>query len=293
MPKRKPQEARRETRHVDDLLPFPDQQAVFTDLAPGDLNKLADGIRDIGMRDPIQILPENDAGLGKNRILDGHQRLAAAKLLGWTEVPVLVRYDLAHASRNKIDEEFAQLNLDRRHMTALQRLRAWLYYFQRKTGIEITKPTESTDEEFLAGAKKYSGAKSDRHLKRLLKILELPVELQRCVDERGLRQTFAERLAKLSLTVQQEIVAQIEAGDDPNVIVQAYFPARAKTVRLDRDVERAMRQLTDVNKMLRARIAELDDFGSFHGIERHRLTIADSQALLTALDAGLQRAQQS
>lgn len=55
---------------------------------PGDLAALADSIGRLGLLHPIVIAPTDD-------LLAGWRRLEAAKLLGWTEVPVSVANDVA------------------------------------------------------------------------------------------------------------------------------------------------------------------------------------------------------
>lgn len=293
MPKRKSHEAKPETRHIDDLKAFPDQAAVFDDLSPDDLQKLAEDIREHGLKEPVHVLPRNAAGFPVDAVLDGHQRLAALRLLGHSEVSVLVRFDLADATREAIEMQFAGPNLHRRHFSALQRLRAWLYYYERQYGIKIEEPSTCTDEEFLGGARQCAGTSCRRHLQRLLKILELPLELQRCVDDGRLRMTYAERVKRMSEGEQQQIIARIEAGEEPNAVVSDCLPGQNSPVRLDKAVKATMYKLLDINGQLGPRIGELDEFGNFYGIDCYRQTIAAFQQLLIELDAGLQRAQQS
>lgn len=62
---------------------------------------------------PIQIVPKTRAGLPANTIIDGHQRARAHELVGDTEVPVLVRYDLADAILEQVEREFLAANRHR------------------------------------------------------------------------------------------------------------------------------------------------------------------------------------
>jgi ParB family chromosome partitioning protein len=72
--------------HVSRIRPHPSN--VRDDL--GDLTELADSIRSQGILQPIVVQPDPKAR-GHFIVLGGHRRLAAAKLAGLDEVPVVVR----------------------------------------------------------------------------------------------------------------------------------------------------------------------------------------------------------
>ncbi len=57
---------------------------------PGDLTELADSIREQGILQPIIVQPQPGRP-GRFIVLGGHRRLAAAKLAGLEEVPIVVR----------------------------------------------------------------------------------------------------------------------------------------------------------------------------------------------------------
>ena len=56
-------------------------------------------------------------------IINGHNRVLAARALGWEEMPVIVREDLGEASDSTIVLEMMSDNLIRRQMTMLQQVR--------------------------------------------------------------------------------------------------------------------------------------------------------------------------
>lgn len=62
----------------------------------GDVNELAMSIKALGMRQPMLV---SDIGDGRYRVLDGHRRLAAAKLLGLAHVDAVLRRDAGGAVR--------------------------------------------------------------------------------------------------------------------------------------------------------------------------------------------------
>lgn len=80
--------------------------------------QLAESINTTGLQHPIDILPNGT-------ILGGHNRLAAVRLLGWEEMPVRVRHDLAGKSDAELDQVFIEDNLNRRQMNPVQIARAY------------------------------------------------------------------------------------------------------------------------------------------------------------------------
>ena len=56
----------------------------------GDLESLAASIREVGLLHPPAVTPDNT-------LVAGHRRIEAARLLGWTEIPVTVVADLNDA----------------------------------------------------------------------------------------------------------------------------------------------------------------------------------------------------
>jgi hypothetical protein len=64
------------------------QAALFHDLDGDEFDALIDSIEREGLREPIQVTPDGT-------IIDGHQRHRAAVQLGWTEIRVRIRDDLA------------------------------------------------------------------------------------------------------------------------------------------------------------------------------------------------------
>src|SRR3954453_15267104 len=93
----------------------PRQAAMFGDVSDEELKALAEDMRKDGQRDPVEALPDGT-------ILAGHQRVKAAKVLGWKEVDVVVRHDLA-ADGAAAEAHLINSNLVRRHLSPLSRAR--------------------------------------------------------------------------------------------------------------------------------------------------------------------------
>jgi ParB family chromosome partitioning protein len=106
----------RTTRSVTDLRPHPKQAKYFRDMPLSQLADLADNIEKNGLESPIEISP-------KGRIISGHQRYRAVVRLGWDEVPVIIRYDLAAQGKKAIEQRLVEANLHRRHLNDLEMAR--------------------------------------------------------------------------------------------------------------------------------------------------------------------------
>src|SRR6476660_66913 len=76
-----------ETRGVDELHPHHRQAELFPDLQGADFDELVASLDRDSLITPIEITTGNV-------VIDGHQRLRAAKQLGWTDIDVWVRTDL-------------------------------------------------------------------------------------------------------------------------------------------------------------------------------------------------------
>src|SRR5215470_8837572 len=71
-----------------ELKPHPRQQEVFADLPDEQLEELATDMKLNGQLVPIEVLPGGT-------IICGHQRVRAARKLGWDSVRAIIREDLA------------------------------------------------------------------------------------------------------------------------------------------------------------------------------------------------------
>src|SRR5262245_20047175 len=152
----------------------PRQVMLFGDVSDEELRALAEDMREHGQRDPAEILPD---GTG----LTGHQRIRAARLLGWEEIDVVVRRDLAEAGAAAQEKHFINDNLLRRHLSPLGRARSIRRLLEIEAG---RRPGE------LSGGKKEAlkeelGKRlnlSLRSVNRYLLILDSPPEVQAAFD---------------------------------------------------------------------------------------------------------------
>src|SRR6202790_2563404 len=79
----------------------------------GDLRSLADSIAEVGLLHPVVVTPEG-------RLIAGQRRLAACRLIGWTDIPVTL-VDLYQAARGEAHENFVRKDLLPSEIVALKR----------------------------------------------------------------------------------------------------------------------------------------------------------------------------
>ena len=103
-------EKRIESRRLEHLKSHPRQAELFSDLNEAEFERLKQSLGE-GLNVPIEITQDNV-------VIDGHQRLRAARELGWEDIQVWVRDDLPN--QQAIDQRHIEANLDRRQLTRIE-----------------------------------------------------------------------------------------------------------------------------------------------------------------------------
>src|SRR6185312_462483 len=112
---------------LDQLRPHPRQVALFSDLSDGELEELARDMHTRGQQHAIEVLPDY-------QIVAGHQRVRAALQLGWSQIDVIVRRDLAAAGELATEQHLISDNLMRRQMGRLERARCAYRMMELRAG---------------------------------------------------------------------------------------------------------------------------------------------------------------
>lgn len=206
--------AKLERRELSCLVPFPMQSKLFDDLSSYDIEALARDIKENGLRQPIEIIAQNNAGLSPNTILCGHQRRQAMLLLNRTKCEVLVRYDLADAPFEAIEKVFIDDNLNRRQLDPLAKARAALRLIEIERGTSVDRMSNQARGEARDRVGKAIGM-SGRNLDRYFALLKAPTAIQNAFRSRQLRLVDAAKIARMRRRTQAEIVAAIESGEEP------------------------------------------------------------------------------
>jgi ParB-like chromosome segregation protein Spo0J len=204
-------------RRIDQLREHPKQQILFGDLPEAEFAALIASMKAHGLRDPVQVGPDG-------MILKGHQRVRAAKSLGWNEIDVIVRHDLAE-DPVAAEIEFVEDNANRRQLDSLGLARCikHLRELEKQQPVDLDNWTPRLPLRDRLGQRfGFSG----RHVDRLLAIIETPLSVQQAVSRQQLKLVHAEKVARLSTKQQLAIDKAIEAGRDPAQVVAAYLTAR-------------------------------------------------------------------
>jgi ParB family transcriptional regulator, chromosome partitioning protein len=193
------------------LKDHPRQAEIFVDLPEAEFAAFVADVEKNGIRVPPEILP---SGV----VILGHQRVRAARQLGWTEIDVVVRYDLADAEPAVVEELFVNDNLLRRHLSPLSKARCLRRLLELRQG-ERAGRINGLNLETL---KKDIGAQlnlSDRSVNRYLLILDAPSCVQAAFDRGELPLTTAGRVALLYKADQDKIARRIDAGENAKKVV--------------------------------------------------------------------------
>ncbi len=95
----------------------------------GDLSEMADSIREVGVLQPITVVPKGD---DRYEVVFGHRRLAAAELAELAEVPAIVRAPVEEPER--VTAMIVE-NLHREDLTPLEEARA----YQTLVGLKLSQ----------------------------------------------------------------------------------------------------------------------------------------------------------
>jgi ParB/RepB/Spo0J family partition protein len=204
------------TWSLDKLQPHPRQASLFDDLGGNEFAALVEDIRENGLRQPIEVLPDGC-------IVCGHQRFRAVQKLAWKNVEVVIRYDLAEAGTGAIERRLIEDNLHRRQLEPLTIARCYQALRQREKQGRRRSPNGQRQDDLRDQIGAHFG-RSGRMLDRYIRLLGLPRPIQTAVSQHTLPLSLATKLLKLSCHAQEEIARAITDGTDARIAVRQKFP---------------------------------------------------------------------
>jgi hypothetical protein len=145
---------------------------------------------------------------------------------GETEAEVIVRYDLAHAKPDVIEREFLEDNELRRHHDTLVEVGIALRLFEIRKGCKPGMLGPYGEEEARDFLCKRLGM-SWRNLRRYLRVLRTPIEVQGAFRANQLSLVEAGKVAGLSPQIQAEIASRLRAGQEPRQVLDDYLPKKS------------------------------------------------------------------
>lgn len=194
------------------LQEHPRQRELFADLPDPELKQLAADMQKQGLQHPIEVLPDGT-------IVAGHQRVRAAKLLGWEKIDVVVRADLAAAGGAAVESYLIRDNFLRRQSTPLGKARC----IQGLIEIESGRDTRNVGWREFSRLKKSIAEQlgmTDRNVGRYILLLKAPMEVQEAFDRGELTLTDAGRVGLLNPRAQQLVGERIADGESAKEVVK-------------------------------------------------------------------------
>ena len=147
------------------------------------------------------MMPANRAGLPKNTILDGHQRLRALLLNGESSTTVKVCYDLADVDADVVERVFIESNMLRQHKDDLLRARIALRLFELIKGGKLIRSYHGEARDYIG---KIFGS-SGRNISRYFRILRGPIPVQDAFRSKKIPLVLAEKVCELTACEQKQI----------------------------------------------------------------------------------------
>jgi ParB family chromosome partitioning protein len=202
------------------------QDAVFGDVPDAELAALAADMAKNGLQHPVEVLPDDT-------IIAGHQRVRAARSLGWKEIDVVVRHDLAEAGEDAVEAYLISDNLLRRQMSPLARARC----IERCMELGVIPGAAFRGfvrrHELKAVVGKLMGL-SPRSVNRYLLVLRTPLAVQLAFDRGEIKLADAGKIAGLDPADAADLAARLEAGEPAAAVVAEVLsggrrPAEPKT----------------------------------------------------------------
>jgi ParB family transcriptional regulator, chromosome partitioning protein len=258
------------------------------DFDPDELQRLADSIASHGLLQPVVVRPRE----GGHQLIAGERRLRAAKLAGWTEVPVVI----LEADERQTAELAIVENLQRKDLNALEKAASFQRYLEQYGG---------TQEEL---ASRLSLDRST--IANLIRLLELPGQVQEALRRGKITQgharallplgeereqvAFCERIQKEGLNVRQTeslIQEAIASHDGPAGVVGATAgnPPRGASehvAALEQEFRVALGARVKITHDARGRGKVVILFGSHEEFDQVRRHICDSARTTRRSQAG-------
>jgi ParB family chromosome partitioning protein len=204
----------------------------------GDIDGLAETIRDQGLLQPLGVLP---LGRDRYRVVYGGRRQRAAVQLGLERVPCIV---LDQADTDLLLQQLIE-NVQRQDLNDLEKARSFKRLRDRFNLEAGDRPLSEGELDQRIGA---AVGLAPRTVRRYLGLLDLPLEIQQFLRDGELSVTQAQHLRRISNTKTQLELAQmivdegLSAGEvsnlanyfaaNPNLTVDAAMQALANNLEL-------------------------------------------------------------
>ena len=221
-----------------------------------------------GSRHPIEVLSSGE-------IVCGHQRVRAAKLLGWEFIEC---YRLSTISWTRIPTPSSGGCW---RTTPIDAMTIWLpelgsHRGSMRSNTEI-RTSRSPDPVAICAKRSASSLGSvGREVSRYVKLIAAPIEVQRAVSNKELSLEMAGKISRMPADTQAEIAARIAGGEHGGTVVDEYLPHVPKRLTSPlHDYDSIVKRLKKVLEIPPPPLEELKDIvASESAIEVMEQTIA-------------------
>jgi ParB family transcriptional regulator, chromosome partitioning protein len=196
------------------LKEHPQQAGMFGDVDDAELEALAENMQEHGQREPVEI---TSSGV----IISGHQRVRAARWLGWKEVDVVVRHDLEAEGEDAVERHFVESNFIRRQLGPLAKARCIRRLMELESGKATRRFGADKKEELKGRIAKRMGL-SLRSVNRYLLMLDAPDAIQSAFDKGEITLVTAGKVALLSKSVQTAVARRVAEGEKATEVAREY-----------------------------------------------------------------------
>jgi len=218
------------------------------------LRDLAQDMEARGLKEPLEILPDGT-------IVCGHQRTRAATMLGWDEIDVWINHGLSTQSERAVEQRLVEDNLTRRHLHRLDLVRCY-QRLNDMAGEEHDGPLRSHQLGRIRDVVGVRLGMSGRTLDRYLRVLDAPREVQDAFKAGKLPLVQASRVAGLSKETQEQLAADLRAGNDPRKAFRRLVEARSSSP-MDLSMQSFVRSLQRNLEALEGHVGEVGELHSF------------------------------
>lgn len=185
---------------LDWLKPHPCQARLFSNWNEVEIQELADDMNLRGMQNPVHCCKDGT-------LVRGHRRTAAARILEWKTIDAIIHAEYKDPYDDAVLEDLIKDNLVRRQLTELDCARC--YYELSKSCKGVTSDMDRRDYI----AKRLGLGKSGRTLERLVKLLELPSDIQHLVNNGTITKSQGSEILRHSTDARESIYREIRSGD--------------------------------------------------------------------------------
>jgi ParB family transcriptional regulator, chromosome partitioning protein len=207
---------------------FPNPHQPRMDFSPEKMQELAESIKQHGIIQPV-VLTEND---GQYEIIAGERRLQAAKLAGLSKIPATIR-----EANNQQKLELAIIeNIQRHDLNPVEEARSYL---------KLTQEFGLKQEEVA-----FKVGKSRSSVANKLRLLGLPVEIQRSLMEGKISEGHAKALLAIENPEKQRalyeliIKSHLTVRQVENKTKEISVKTHKRTINLDPEIKKIEDDLT-------------------------------------------------